>query len=223
MKKLISLAALFCSLTAYAQDDGRIPFNGIVTDLTGSPIKGAKVYTINPSFYAKSDKQGRFGLTNVADNDTLHIIYKKTIYNIPVANRKSARIRLGDQVNTEEDEELVNLGYGFVKRREQFSSSKGITGEILVRTGRTNLLEALTGLVPGLTIHPKPSGGFTAQIRGISSVKGNTEPLYLLNGTEVINFDFLDLNEVKTVEVMKDGSMYGAKGANGVISVTTKY
>ena len=106
----------------------------------------------------------------------------------------------------------------FVKRREICSSSSGIPGEVLVRTGRTNLLDAMQGLVPGLTV----SNG-RAVIRGVGTINGSTDPLFILDGVEVASLAFVSVSDVESVEVQKDGSMYGSKGANGVIRVTTKH
>ena len=89
------MAFMACIQLSAQQDD--VPFNGTVSDLSGSPIRGARIY-ITKSRVARSDKQGRFGLTNVLPTDTIHIYYKKRNYDIPVCGRKSLRIRLGDQL-----------------------------------------------------------------------------------------------------------------------------
>ena len=98
------------------------------------------------------------------------------------------------------------------------STSSGIPGEVLVRTGRTNLLDAMQGLVPGLTV----SNG-RAVIRDGDTINGSTDPLFILDGVEVASLAFVSVSDVESVEVQKDGSMYGSKGANGVIRVTTKH
>ena len=221
MKKIFFLVLssfVFVSVSAQKKDD--VPFNGIVEDALGQPLKGAKVWVVSPNFHATSDKKGQFGLTNVQPTDTIHVKFKKRVYDIPVDSMKSIRVRIADEVKVEaeEDEKLVNIGYGFVKRREVCSSSSGIPGEVLVRTGRTNVLDAMQGLVPGLTV----SNG-KAVIRGIGTINGSTDPLYILDGVEVSSLSFVDVHDVESVEVQKDGSMYGAKGANGVILVTTKH
>ena len=109
------------------------------------------------------------------------------------------------------------IGYGFVKRRESCSATTGIPGEVLVRTGRTNVLEAMQGLVPGLTV----SNG-RAIIRGIATINSVTDPLYIVDGVEVQSLSFVSVYDVDRVEVLKDANIYGAKGANGAILVTTK-
>ena len=221
MKKLIFsiMISVFACVAVFAQKQKAVPFNGVVADLLGQPLKGARVWVVSPDYYTTTDKKGKFGLTNVQPTDTLHIKYKKQLYLIPVDTMKSVRVRLGDELKYEvrQDEELVNTGYGFVKRRESCNSSTGISGEVLVRTGRTDVLEALQGLVPGLTI----TNG-KAIIRGLATINGSSDPLFLVDGVEVESLSFVNVYVVDKVEVLKDANMYGVKGANGAILVTTK-
>lgn len=212
------ILASFLPQEVSAQDSSKEePFNGIITDLSGNPIKGAKVFVVSNKYFSRTNKKGQFGLTNVLPTDTIHVVYQKVQYDLPVEGRKSARIRLGDQMEAQEDEELVAYGYGWVKRRENSMPSSGIPGEVLVRTGRTNVLASLEGLVPGLTIV-----GGKATIRGINSLNLSTDPLYVLDGVIVSSLDFITVYDVEHVEVLKDASIYGSQGANGAILVFTK-
>lgn len=205
-----------------AQQQG-VPFNGIVSDISGTPIKGARIY-ISKSRVARSDKQGRFGLTNVEAADTIHVYYKKQTYDIPVSGRKSLRIRLGDQLQAQEDQELVNWGYGFVKKRESLEISSGISGEDLVRSGYTNITMALQGRVPGLVVNQTGRPGQDAElnIRGTNSFYADQTPLFVVDGIVVESLDFISVYDVERVEVLKEASIYGSRGANGAILVTTK-
>lgn len=196
------------------------PFNGIIYDSQGKPLKNAKIYVSDSRKYATSDKKGQFGLTDVQPDDTIHIQIKKRKepYVIPVEGRKSMRILLSDENPlVEQDEELVNYGYGFVKRREYTGVSNGISGEELVRTGQTDILSALAGKVPGLDISPS---GVT--IRGARSFMLSNEPLYVVDGNIVPNFYGINIRDVDHVEVLKDASIYGSRGSNGAILVFTK-
>lgn len=214
---LLSLSCIFAPSTT-AQSNKEVYFNGVITDIAGNPIKGAKIYTIDKNFASKSNKRGEFGLTNVQAEDTIHIIYMKQQYDIPVEGRKSIRIHLGDQLEAQEDEDLAALGYGFIKRRENLTPSSGISGEVLVRMGRYSVLECLRGLVAGLNIGPDGK----ANIRGINSLNAPQDPLYLIDDVQVDNLDFVNVYDVDHVEVLKDASIYGAQGANGAILVYTK-
>jgi len=206
-----------------------IPFNGIITDIAGNPAKGAKVY-VEKGYASRSDKKGKFGLTNVRLDDTLTVEYQKKTYKIPVEGRKSIRIRIGDQIDntakiqTEEDKDLVDWGYGWVRQREKLESIDGISGEVLRRTGATNIIEALKGKVAGLNITSSGTlgGEASVNIRGQNSLNLSTTPLFVLDGVVVDSFDFVNVYDVESVQVLKDGSIYGSRGANGVIIVHTK-
>lgn len=223
----VSMLAI-STIAADAQDNGQSelkPFNGIVTDLLGTPLKRVKAYLHTPKVFATSDKRGHFGFSNVADDDTLHIVYHKQTYIIPLEGRRGMRVRLGDQLesNVENDEQLVDLGYGFVKRREHTGSSNGITRDELISTGQTELMSALRARVPGLTVSNSGAIGEknNVYIRGISSINCDITPLYLIDGVKTESLDRMTVYEVEYVEIIKDANIYGVQGANGVISVHT--
>lgn len=229
MKTKLLLILLSINLLAFAQQndmEGKVPFNGQVVDMLGQPIKGVRVYTFDSHFSTITDRRGRFGLTNVLPHDTVHLLYRKNRYDIPVAGKQSMRIVLGDQfeVQAESSVEMENLGYGWVNRRESVSSSNGISGEVLRRTGKVHLIDALEGLVPGLQVLTSGgnAGGSRIIIRGISTINCSTDPLFIVDGVEVNNLDFVNIYDVESVEVMKDAYIYGSRGANGAILVTTK-
>lgn len=226
MKRLLSIIALLIGVACYAQNE-KVPFNGIVKDILGNPKKNVTVYVNNPRLYATTDKQGRFGLTDVKPTDILHVKVKKKVYDVPVNGRRSIVIVIADDESireTNEDQELVDIGYGFVKRRERTMPGNTISGEELIRTGQTNLLNALAGKVPGLNINPnnRPGGEASVTIRGIHSINLPSTPLFVVDG--VIRDTLIDINlyDVDYVEIMKEASIYGSRGGNGAIIVHTK-
>lgn len=226
LRVLVAVGALLSVSILFAQSrqNVSVPFNGIVSDMVGTPLRGVRIWVTDSKRFALSDKKGRFGLTNVEATDTLHVKYKKMRYAIPVNGMRSMRLKLADQFVTEEDDELVDIGFGFVKRRECTTSHGTISGEELVRSGRTNLIDALQGKVPGLNIVTGGAPGNRAMvtIRGISSLNLDNTPLFVVDGVVVPSLDFINVYDVDYVEVMKEGSIYGVRGANGVIIVHTK-
>ena len=228
LRQLLTILTLIVPLQVWADEpeEGQVPFNGIVTDMTGTPLKGVRVFLHSESYSAKTDKKGHFGLTNVAPTDTIHLIYKRERYAIAVEGRKSMRIHLGDQVApvAQEDQELVDIGYGWVKRRESLQPSTGIRGEDLIRGGYTNILQALQGRVPGLQIKPssRPGEEPQASMRGINSIYMDQTPLFIVDGVIVPSLDFINIHDVDYIEVLRDASIYGSRGANGAILVHTK-
>ncbi len=201
------------------------PFNGLVVDGEGKPVKGIKIWVVSESNHSTSDKSGKFGFSSVEEGDTLKLKVKKEIYKIPIGGRKSIKITLVDAKPKEytEEPELADLGYGYIKRRERVSATNGITGAQLRATRANDLLKALSGLVPGLNIGQGPRGAdaSTTNIRGQNSFMSSTTPLFLVDGVIVDSFDGVNIYSVDRVEVIKDGTIYGSRGANGVISVTT--
>ncbi len=194
-------------------------FNGLVVDGSGKGIKNVKAWTTSSREYTKSDRDGRFGLSDVESGDTLHIEYKKQRYDIPLSGSRGLRIVMTDlNMTSSPDDELVSYGYGWVKRREYNSASSGISGDRLRATGQNNLLKALEGLVPGLYV--SASGHVT--LRGRTSFMLDDQPLFIVDGNYVSGFDMINLGSVDRVEVLKDGSMFGSRGANGAIIVYTK-
>ena len=227
MKTILFFLLFTLSLSTFAQNNQKgEPFNGLITDILAQPIKRAKIYVKSPDIYTYSNKKGRFGLTDISSDDTLKILYKKRIYFVPILNRKSLRIRLGDQLvdSAQEDQELIDYGYGYVKRREYLNSVNLLSGEQLQKEGYTTVMEALRGRVPGLNIYGTSGFGDTpsVNIRGINSINSSSTPLFLLDDVEVSSFDAVNLGDVDRIEVLKDANMYGVKGANGVIKVYTK-
>lgn len=225
MKKLLFLLAILFPFLCLAQE--KVPFNGIVKDVLGNPIKNVRIYVSNPRAYARTDKQGRFGLTDVKMNDVLHVKLKKTEYEIPVEGRKSIVIIVAEDFSlreTSESQELVDIGYGFVKRREQTLPSNTISGDELVKTGQSNLLNALAGKVPGMNVlsNNSPGGEASVNIRGFSSLTLSNTPLYIVDGVEQNSLSYINVYDVDYVEIMKDASIYGSRGANGAIIVHTK-
>lgn len=226
MKHTLCTLILLCLAVTNGKAQQSAAFNGILTDLNGKPVKRAHVWVRSSRDYALTDNQGRFGLTNVSDTDTLHIDIKKQTYSIPVAGRKSLRIQLAEgQPTANEDQQLVDLGFGFVSRREHTGVSNYISGDDLRRSGQNDVLSALQGRVPGLNI--TGSGGLGGQnqsvnIRGERSFTADSTPLFLIDSVVVPSFEGLNLSDVDYVEVMKEASVYGSQGANGAIIVHTK-
>lgn len=198
------------------------PFNGLLLDLDGKPVKGAKVYVHNPKQYAKTDKKGQFGLTDVKPTDTIHVVVKKQVYDIAVNGSKGMRITIGEvTAKGIEDQELVNAGMGYVKKREYLGPRSGVTGEQLVATGQSDLIQAMRGLIPGVQV-VETDDGLNVNVRNSTSFNGGTAPLWVVDGAESKSAPSLTVHEVEKVEVIKDGAGYGTRGANGVIIVTLK-
>lgn len=121
------------------------------------------------------------------------------------------------------DEELIDLGYGKVKRKYLTTSVSKVNLDEKSVSGYSDIGQFLRGRVPGLVV-TKTGGGYKYLIRGAGTIYGSTDPLFVVDGRTVDDISYLDPNEVAHVEVLKDASsaIYGTRGSNGVILITTK-
>ena len=216
MRRIFTLfVALFVVATADAQE----PFNGRITNIEGKGIK-ARIVVKDSDKRTFSDGKGRFGLTDIEADDVLMIISRRDTMTIPVEGRKSIDIvwlKEGDSFSfrAEESEELMNYGFGYVKRRESTDYSSGISGDRLRATGAKGLIEAIQMCYPGL----RYINGELCLLTQ-NSISSSSSPLILCDGMET-NLDLISLYDVKSVEIIKGSNMYGFRGVNGVILITT--
>lgn len=210
---LITIFALLSIITASAQE----PFNGRITTPEGKGIR-ARIYVENRDKQTVSDSKGRFGLTDIEAHDVLRIVYKRTTLTIKVDGRRSIDIvwsGVSESYHAEESEELMNYGFGYVKRRESLDYSSGISGDRLRATGAKSLVEAIQMCYPGL----RYINGELCLLTQ-NSINGSSAVLILVDGNE-INPDMINIHDVKSVEIIKGSNMYGFRGANGVVLITT--
>lgn len=122
------------------------------------------------------------------------------------------------------EEDSVNVGYGYTKRKHLTTSVSRVKMEKNDVAGYTNIADYLQGRVPGLSVVRLGGSSYKFVIRGMSSINASTDPLLVVNGQVVNNIDYLNPNDIKSVEVLKDASssIYGSRGACGVILITTK-
>lgn len=121
------------------------------------------------------------------------------------------------------EDDSVYVGYGYIKRKNLTTSVSKVDVMDIQMKGYTSIGEYLKGRVPGLQVM-KAGSGYKYLIRGVSSINSPTDPLFIVDGVEVNDIDFVNPNDVERVEVLKDASasIYGNRGACGVIIITTK-
>lgn len=222
MKRLMLLCAIaiaYCATASaqYRSDD--VPFNGMVIDATGKGMARVNVWVKGTERRTVTDKKGRFGLLNVDEMETLVFSRRGFRVEMPVGERKSLSVMIIDQRIAAADEcpALLDVGYGYVKRREYNSNYNIITGEELRQSVNPDLESILISRVPGMT---RTNGELT--LRGRNSINLSSKPLILVDGAEVEDLSMVSVYDVETVTILKDGGLYGMRGANGVISVKTR-
>lgn len=209
----IAILMLLSTIAATAQE----PFNGRITTPDGKGVR-ARIYVKDSDKQTTSDGKGRFGLTDIKDNDILRIVYKRNTLEIELKGRRSIDIVWQtDQESYEakESEELMNYGFGYVKRRESVDFSSGISGDRLRATGAKSVIEAIQMCYPGLRYINGELCLLTQNSIGSSSAV-----LILVDGMEM-RPELLSLYDIKSVEIIKGSNMYGFRGVNGVVLITT--
>lgn len=217
---------LIASSSLYSQEDQKVDtLVGLIINKDGKGIRNVPVSAKGLTEAVQTNRKGIFTITSKGLPDTITIVLpSKAIFQIPVKGMNFLKImtREKDFTISEAKDEIVNIGYGSVQRSKSFSGDYSISGEMLVETGETNLLKALAGKVPGVMVVNKDDGTATLKIRGSASFEANTDPLYIVDDAVVDDVQTMSIYDVKKVTIMKDGSIYGVRGANGVVLITTK-
>lgn len=217
------------SLGVYAQT---VAVKGTVTDIGGEPLIGVTVRVQGATTGTITDIDGNFNLLNISPDATLEVSYVgMRVQTIAVKGRTFISIILEE--DAELLEEVVVVGYGVQKKETVVGSVSIANEEDLKKIGTvTDISQALSGQLPGivsLTSSGEPGGILTGEsstnvfIRGQNTWNGG-QPLVLVDGVER-SMNNVDVNEVASISVLKDASataVYGVKGANGVILITTK-
>lgn len=200
---------------------------GIVTDQNGEPIIGANIVEKGTTNGTITDVEGRFSLV-VASNATLIVSYiGYDTQNIPVSNRNTFKIKLDE--DTETLEEVVVIGYGSARKKDVTGALSRVNLADQETTPNVNAVQALRGSVAGLRVIDTGMAGADGniQIRGTASITASNEPLIVLDGVPFSGGKLSDINtnDIESMDVLKDASstaIYGSRGANGVIMITTK-
>jgi TonB-dependent starch-binding outer membrane protein SusC len=220
--------------------------NGKVTDENGNSLVGITVAVKSSGYATATDNNGHFVLQNVNERDILIVssIGYQTLL-VPVNGNDYFDIRLEVAI-TKMDETLI-IAYGATTRRLNTGSIAKVSSKEIERQPIDNPLAAIQGRVPGVfvtTLNGLPGGNIKLEIRGRGSIAAGTDPLYIIDGVPYsstpLNKDYVDFiavngeisplnninpNDIESIEILKDAdatAIYGSRGANGVVLITTK-
>ncbi len=200
---------------------------GVVTNSNGDPIPGATVVVKGTANGTITDADGNYTLGKVKGTDILLFSFVgMQTKEVVVAGQSVVNIELEDDLIG--IEEVVAIGYG-VQRKSDVTGSVGVVNsEDILERPAFNALQGMKGKVAGVNIFSNsgsPTGSTRVIIRGVNSINTSTNPLYVVDGVVMEDFHLVNPNDIERIEVLKDASsaaIYGARGANGVILVTTK-
>lgn len=199
--------------------------SGRVTDKAGVPLPGITVMEKGTSNGAATDSDGNYTLT-VSENSTLVFSFVGFVTEeVKAGNQVRLDVVLMEDISTLDD--VVVVGYGTVRKSDLTGSVSQVKGEDLTAFPLPDPIMALQGRASGVQITQNtgaPDGDYSIRIRGVNSILGDNSPLFIVDG---IPFDTYALNshDIESIEILKDASataIYGSRGANGVIMVTTK-
>ena len=227
MRLLTALLAVFVLAPVWAQNSGRI-ISGKVVDESGEPLAGAIVMINGDSSSAVgTDIDGKFSIAATSGKNVLTVsmigFRTASVDAVPGQN-----IEIVAQQDFYELEGVVFTGYSAIAKKDMTGAVGVVGGKELKAMPVTSVNDVLQGKVAGLTITSTsgtPGAGSVARIRGIGSITGSTSPLYIVDGLPQNGIDYLNPNDIESIAVHKDASVaaiYGSRGANGIIVVTTK-
>jgi len=206
-----------------------VNIRGKVSDPKGLPLIGASVRIKGATKGTVTDAGGNFALAGIESDAVLLISYSGFVtQEIPVNGRTEFSVMLKDDIQSLSD--VVVVGYGTQSKRAVTGSVTSVNYDKFKDRSFSNVTQALAGQLPGVNISQSqgaPGASPVVRIRGTSSITAGTNPLYVIDGLPVENFNLNLINpqDISSVEVLKDASsaaIYGSRGANGVIIITTK-
>lgn len=244
-QKLFKLLFVFCFFgVLYA--GAQTTVSGVVSDATsGIPLPGANVIVKGTSKGVATDFDGRYVIELAGDEILVFSSIGYTTKEISVAGQTSIDVQLAE--STESLEEVVVTSFGMTKEKRAIGYATAVVeAEELTKTGTPNFATALYGKAPGVQIAATTGGstsGVNMQIRGLGSITGNTQPLYVVDGIPIRNDNIdntsywndqriqgngiLDINpeDIENISILKGASAaakYGNEAMNGVVLITTK-
>ncbi|MBQ8520784.1 MAG: TonB-dependent receptor [Bacteroides sp.] len=224
-RKLCLALALIFAQCIYAQNK---TVSGVVVDVNNEPLIGVNVTVKgDATLGAITDIDGKWTLSVPSSNSTLVFSYiGYTSQEVTVGSKTNIKVTLKEDAQALD--EVVVIGYGTVKRRDLTGAVASVKGDQVAAVPVANVAHALQGKLPGVNVisqDGRPGATISVRVRGGGSITQSNEPLYVVDGFPVGNIDNIPASEIESIDVLKDASstaIYGARGANGVILITTK-
>ncbi|WP_439504283.1 SusC/RagA family TonB-linked outer membrane protein [Sediminibacterium sp.] len=238
MEKFLKSLLLFFLLAVNSVYAGfeRMPVNGIPPPKTvtgvisdaasGGPLQGATISVKNTNTNTTSDADGKFSIVVPSDDAVIDISYIGYVtLSIPVRGQTSITVKLNKDINSLD--EVVVVGYGTQKKGDLTSAVSSVKQENFVKGFVRDAAQLIQGKVAGLSVSTSsgsPTAGTQIQLRGITTLNASTAPLILIDGVPG-NLNSVSPEDIESMDVLKDGSaaaIYGTRGTNGVILITTR-
>ncbi|MFC4874996.1 SusC/RagA family TonB-linked outer membrane protein [Negadavirga shengliensis] len=200
--------------------------SGVVRDQNGDPMPGVSVLVQGTTTGTVTDLDGRYTIT-VPEGASLVFSFIGFESQV-VAVGDQAVVDISMQEDTKALDEVVVIGYGTLKKSDLTGSVGSVKGDRLIDRSQPNAVKALQGRIAGVEVlnnQNSPGASARIRIRGINSINSGVNPLFVIDGVIGADLNMINPADIESIEVLKDASsaaIYGARGANGVILVTTK-
>ncbi len=222
------MTAVFLLMTIAAFSQGNIAVRGKVTDASnGESIPGVNVIVKGTTTGTTTNMDGEYFLNLPFSNATLVFSFiGYASVEIPAEGRSTVDVALESEIT--ELDEVVAIGYGTVQRKDLTGSVASVSGEALTAIPVATASEAITGKLAGVRVSAtegSPDAEIMIRVRGGGSITSDNTPLLIVDGFPVETISDISPNDIESIDVLKDASstaIYGSRGANGVIIVTTK-
>ncbi len=222
------LISLLLQLTIFSFAQSNFSVTGKVTDNAGKPLEGVTVQVKGTAITTVTKPDGSFSITAPSGKSVL--VFSSVGYvlkEMPIANKNELNLSMNIADNSLD--QVVVIGYGAVKKRDVTGAIAGINEKDIKSRPVDNALQAMQGKVAGVDIgsNERPGEVATITIRGLRSLNASNAPLYVVDGIPLATggIEYINPNDIESIDVLKDASstaIYGARGANGVVIVTTK-
>ena len=222
---LSCLTIVFMNCISLSAQHANFTLNGSVLDTFGNELPGVNIVIKGTSSGTSTDINGNFTIqTSEGSTLVFSFIGMRTVEHL-VANSRPI------QITMEEDgiliDEIVAIGYGSIRKSDLTGAVSSAKGSDLTLTSSRDVLSGLQGKMAGVNItlnSGAPGESAKVRIRGVGTIN-NSDPIYVVDGFQIGNINYLSVNDIESIEVLKDASataIYGSRGANGVVLVTTK-
>ena len=221
-RNVLFILLLLANLSLMAQ----ITITGVVTDQSGQPMSGVTIVVKGTTAGTLTNVDGKYTLPVPAGSTTLSFSFIGFASQEVAINGQSV-INITLAENVTQIDEVVVVGYGSIKKKLVTGATVQVKGDAIQKLSTISPMTALQGQTPGLSIiktDGQPGSGFKVNIRGMGTI-GNSAPLYVIDGVPGGNIDYLSSADIESIDVLKDAAssaIYGSRGANGVILVTTR-
>lgn len=202
--------------------------SGTVTDSKGELVISGTVKVKHTTTATITDINGKYKISAPTNGTLVFSYLGYQTKEVPVSSISGNTLDVVLQEESNMLDELVVVGYGTMRKSDLTGSVSTTKGKDIIKQQSFSALEGLKGKAAGVNIFTntgQPGGEMRVIIRGISTINASASPLYIVDGVAMSDFNLLNPNDIESIEVLKDASaaaIYGARGANGVIMVTTK-